>query len=276
MLHDDSFRAMNTDVDVQVAAGERPLEAFLSLRLLFERQEARFSRFRPASLLCRLNGGAAVEDAAFAAACRRAIAAWEFTGGLFNPMVLPALREAGYAGSFETLSSGSPRAQSVPSPARALAISGDRVELREGELDLGGVVKGWTVDLAVEQLAGGFADALVNAGGDLRCAGAEPGEDGWRIAVAASGGEGQAWEGVMRGALATSTTARRRWRTTDGHEAHHLIDPRSGLPSASPFSQVSVWAEEAWVAECWAKAVLIGGPGVAPKAEAAVERVLAR
>jgi thiamine biosynthesis lipoprotein len=276
MLHDDSVRAMNTDVDIQLAADGRPLDAFVGVRLLFEQQEARFSRFRPNSLLCRLNAGAAIEDATFAAACRRAIAACEFTDGLFNPMVLPALCDAGYAGSFETVAGGSPRAQPVPDPAHALALDGDRVQLRTGALDLGGLVKGWTVDLALGQLAERYPDALVNAGGDLRCAGAEPGEDGWRIAVAAPDGTLPAWQGAMRGALATSTTARRRWRTTDGGEAHHLIDPRTGLPSISPYSQVSAWAEETWVAECWAKAVLIAGPALLAKAESAVTRILAR
>ena len=45
MQFTESFRAMNTDVDAIIEAPSRPLDAFLTLRLLFEQQEERFSRF---------------------------------------------------------------------------------------------------------------------------------------------------------------------------------------------------------------------------------------
>ena len=70
----------------------------------------------------------------------------------------------------------------------------------------------------------------------------------------------------MRGAVATSTTLKRRWRTDSGREAHHLIDPRSGLPAESPFAQVTAWGAETWRSEVWAKAVLIGGEAAAEQA----------
>ena len=96
MQYSETFPAMGTTVDTVVEADSPPIAAFLSIRLLFECQEAKFSRFRPTSLLSRLNRGETIEDAAFAAACGLALEAHEFTRGVFNPMVLPALREAGY------------------------------------------------------------------------------------------------------------------------------------------------------------------------------------
>jgi len=204
-----------------------------------------------------------------------AIEAHGFTGGLYNPMVLAALREAGYATTFDAVRGGSPRAQTVPDPANCLLFEGDGVRLADGALDLGGIVKGWTVDLAFELLEARYPNLFVNAGGDLRCSGSEEGIDGWLIAVGAPEGQAAYWEGPMRHAVATSTTRKRRWKTTTGAAAHHLIDPRTGLPAESPFEQVSVWAPEAWRAECWAKAVLIGGPEAADAAAKAGLRVLA-
>ncbi|HMO96037.1 MAG TPA: FAD:protein FMN transferase [Tepidiformaceae bacterium] len=253
MQFDDSFHAMGTDIDVLVVASRRPIEAFISLRLLFEEQESLFSRFRNSSLLSRLNGGASIEHPRFATACRMALEAHESTGGLFNPMVLPALLDSGYDRSIEAVGGGHPRAQRVPDPRSCLVLHGDTVRLREGALDLGGIIKGWTVDLAIDLLEG-VDGALINAGGDLRAAGA----NGWQIEVEAPGG-GIAWAGDAAGALATSTTATRRWLTNGDTMAHHLIDPRTGLPSAGPAAQVSAWGTETWRAECWAKAVLIGG-----------------
>ena len=79
----------------------------------------------------------------------------------------------------------------------------------------------------------------------------------------------------MTGAIATSTTRKRRWTTASGGLAHHLIDPRTGMPAESPFDQVSCWAAETWRAEVWAKAVLIGGEAAAERAAGAGVPVLA-
>jgi thiamine biosynthesis lipoprotein len=75
--------------------------------------------------------------------------------------------------------------------------------------------------------------------------------------------------------MATSSRLRRRWATTSGGEAHHLIDPRSGLPADTPYVQVTTWASETWRAEVWAKAVLIGGPATLDRALLFVDRLLA-
>ncbi len=274
MQYQDSFRAMNTDIDVIVDGPSTPVGAFLNARLLFERQEQRFSRFRESSLLSRLNLGETIDDEMLARVVRMAFDAYEFTGGLFNPMILPALQDAGYSATFDDVRGGMPRSQAVPDPRRALGIDGNSVRLHQGQLDLGGIVKGWTVDLAMEAFVGECPNLLVNAGGDLRCAGEEEGVDGWFIGIDSVDGTEQPWQGAMRGALATSTTRKRRWTTEGGGTAHHLIDPRTGMPADSPYSQVSVWHETAWIAECWAKAVLIGGPTALSLAEKHV-RVLA-
>ncbi len=268
MQFSESFPAMGTTVDVLIETDSPPIAAFLSIRLLFERQEAVFSRFRDASLLSRLNAGEMINDARFAAACSLALEANAFTQGIFNPMVLTALREAGYDRTFEDITSqGSPRAQSVPRLADCLGVSGSRVRLREGQLDLGGIVKGWTVDLALDMFCGEFDGLLVNAGGDLRCAGNEDGNDGWWVEVDGPGSP--AWSGLVRGAVATSSTAKRRWKGERGTLVHHLIDPRTGLPADSGFAQVTVWGAETWRAECWAKAILIAGKHLIAEAASA-------
>ena len=59
------------------------------------------------------------------------------------------------------------------------------------------------------------------------------------------------------GALATSSTLRRRWSTDEG-EAHHVIDPRTGQPSTGAAVACSVIAAEAWWAEALATTMLVG------------------
>jgi len=275
MLFEDSFRAMDTQVDILVVAEEPPLDGFLAVRQLFADEEARFSRFDTATPLSQLNRGETVVDPEFAQVCRLALDAFRFTTGHFNPMILPALVDAGYNRSFGDGLAGTPRRQEVPSPVHCLRVDGDRVCLRSGQLDLGGIVKGWTVDRAIEILSCRYPDVCINAGGDVRAEGSEPGHNGWWMTIDGLTPTRSAWEGDLRGALATSSTRNRRWQGAAGTEVHHLIDPRTGVPAVSTFAQVSVWADCTWRAEVWAKAVLIGGSETADDCKALGFRVLA-
>jgi thiamine biosynthesis lipoprotein len=65
--------------------------------------------------------------------------------------------------------------------------------------------------------------------------------------------------GLADGALATSSTTRRRWRTEAGDQRHHLIDPRTREPAVTTVQSVSVIAASAMTAEVHAKASLIAG-----------------
>ncbi len=115
-------------------------------------------------------------------------------------------------------------------------------------------------DIVIDEvLAGGAEGACVNLGGDLRVAGSSPHGESWTIAVE------DPWTsepitliGLRAGAVATSTTLRRRW-TVDGQPKHHLIDPATGDPSTSDLVLTTVIAGEAWMAEVRAKAILLRG-----------------
>lgn len=267
---------MDTAIDMFVEAPDAPPPgAFIGARLLFEQQEQRFSRFRETSLLSRLNRGETIDDPWLARAVTMAIDAFQITDGRFNPMVLTALQQTGYDRTFQEIAAGGViGSQRVPDPTRVLRVTGTSVELLAGQMDLGGIIKGWTADLAAEHLAAEHANAFVNAGGDIRCVGSDGIGDGWALDVSAPDGS-RAWEGRVRGGVATSTSLKRRWKTAAGQDAHHLIDPGTGMPSDSPFVQVTARAEACWLAEVWAKAVLIGGAETLERATRARVPVLA-
>lgn len=268
---------MGTTVYVVVRSPGRPLVGFASVRAWFGMVEARLSRFREGSAVWQVNRGEAIDDWMLAELARVAFAAWGATEGLVNPLILEALESAGYDESFERIQGprGRLAAQPVPHPSAAIDIQGTTVRLKRGAIDLGGLAKGWAVDRAAELLEGMGLDALVNAGGDLRAVGEEaPGAGGWMVAIERPDGTVM-WEGTTNAALATSSAMRRRWPTTDGGWAHHLIDPRTGLPADSPYVQVTVAAERCLWAEVWSKAILIGGPETLQRASGNVSGVAA-
>jgi FAD:protein FMN transferase len=124
-------------------------------------------------------------------------------------------------------------------------------------LDFGGIAKGMAVDAALAALAGrGFGAALVNAGGDLAVLGTPPGERQWSLAVPGR----DAWWSIplVRGALATSGIARRHWLQA-GAPRHHLLDPRTGLPSSSGLWSATVAAGSCAQAEVAAKVAFLLG-----------------
>lgn len=126
--------------------------------------------------------------------------------------------------------------------------------------DPGGIGKGLAADIVIgEALAAGASGVCVNLGGDLRVAGYNPRGETWTVAIEHPlMDEPVALVGLSAGAVATSTTLRRRWNV-DGHARHHLIDASTGEPSKSDLELVTVIAAEAWVAEVMAKAVLLRG-----------------
>jgi len=260
------FRAMGTDVQVLVTAPDpqRAAELAAGAEADVRRYEARWSRFLASSELSRLNasaGGPVLLPRDTFALVELAVSAWRQTDGLFDPTVLDALEAAGYDRSFEDVTG---RELGGRAPGRVPGPGGIRLDGRLGEvvvpagvhLDLGGIGKGHTADLvAVALVERGAAGALVNLGGDLRALGAPIGGDVWVVAVDT---EPAVEVALAAGAVATSTTAKRRW-TSQGHPMHHLIDPATGAPAETGLATVTVVAGTAAWAEVLAKAVLVGG-----------------
>ncbi|HEV7861473.1 MAG TPA: FAD:protein FMN transferase [Acidimicrobiia bacterium] len=265
---DVAFRAMGSDAHVIVVDGPPGLAERARRRI--EQLERRWSRFLPDSEISRLTqrAGEWVELSGDSVLLvERALDAWRLTVGRFDPTVLGAVIRAGYDRSFENLGRTVGDGDSpLTVGAAGIQVEGDRARLPAGVgFDPGGIGKGLAADLAVaEALVAGAAGACVNLGGDLRVAGLPPGhrscvDAAWTVGIEHPWSpEPLALLGLHEGAVATSTTLRRRWRTT-GRERHHLIDPWTGAPSASDLTLAAVVTAEAWVAEVLAKSVLLRG-----------------
>jgi thiamine biosynthesis lipoprotein len=242
------FEAMGCLVEIGGATGREAAE----IRRLFEARDRQFSRFRPGSELSRVNRAARdliVVSKTFGQMVERALKAARATGGLVDPTLGAALRRAGYDRDFHELG---PRLEpALTGPVgrwRSIRVTGRLLARPIGvELDLNGVVKGQTVDEALDLLSG---EGFVAAGGDYAGRGA------FDVALPAGGAAR-----VTRGGLATSGTTKRRWLRA-GSWQHHLIDPRTGEPAGSPWTEVTVSAGTCLQADIAAKAAfLLGNAG---------------
>ena len=263
--HQIAFRAMNSDIELLCygPGAERRLNRAATWLAAYEE---RYSRFRVLSELSRLNAAAGRPFRSSPGLFRFVRLALDFarrSDGVFDPTVLRQLELAGYDRSFELITHAPARApRTAPQKARWSDVRLDEasrtITLPEGAgIDLGGVGKGWAVDRMASILG---RPCLVNGGGDV-FAGEKPPDDAtWRVGVAdpfAPERDLMVMRVVDRG-VATSSSLRRRWKAGEA-TLHHLIDPRTGAPSAADAVQVTVVAPSTLLADYHAKVALILG-----------------
>jgi thiamine biosynthesis lipoprotein len=218
----------------------------------------RLTRFSPESELSRFNASAgrwAEVSPLLESLLRESLRAHDLSDGLVNAAVLPAVLAAGYARTFSL--GPTPVTASVVPPALpdVLDVRPGSARLNRGaSIDLGGIAKGWLADRLAADLG---PNALVNLCGDLYARGGGETGDGWPVGM----------PGMEKTVLlldmgaATSGTRKRSW----GAELHHLIDPRTGLPSGSDLAEASVIARSGADAEIFAKAALLLGSAEAER-----------
>lgn len=237
------------------------------------------SRFREDSELMGVNRGAGrpvAVGALLLEAVEVALRVAAMTAGDVDPTVGRAVVLAGYDRDFDAL---------VPSlaPLRATSVAGWRavaldrsagtVRVPRGvALDLGSTAKALAADRAAALVAERTGSGvLVNLGGDIALAGEAP-ECGWPVRVCEdhrSGPDAPGQTIVLRsGALATSSTTTRRWRRGAG-QAHHIVDPATGLPAAEVWRTASVAAATCVDANAASTAAIVRGAGAAEWLDAA-------
>jgi thiamine biosynthesis lipoprotein len=258
---------MGTDVHVLVVGGRD--DALERAQSRIADLESRWSRFIPTSEVSRLN-----DNAGFPTVCSRdtltlvgrAIDAWRFTEGRFDPTVLGAVRRAGYDESFDDLPATRSRVDGYESRTTgAAAIEVDAatnmiVLPHDIGFDPGGIGKGLAADIVSDEaMAAGARGVCVNIGGDLRVRGSAPDGGAWAVDVLDPiDDRRRAVVALAAGAVATSSRARRKWMVGDQAQ-HHLVDPSTQLPVHNDVVAATVVASEGWRAEVLAKAVFVAG-----------------
>jgi thiamine biosynthesis lipoprotein len=132
-----------------------------------------------------------------------------------------------------------------------------RLERPDAALDLGGIAKGFAVDMAVVALRShGVLHGLVNVGGDLVALGVDREEEPWRIGVRSPRDEDSIVE-VLRvsdAAIATSGDYVHYFQH-GGRRYHHLLDPATGAPRRTRTRSLTVEAERCMTADAAATAL---------------------
>jgi thiamine biosynthesis lipoprotein len=250
-----SFTAFATTCEVQYAVGEcddRAAGFEAAVVSWVQAFEAKYTRFRPTSLVSRINtaaGNSWVEvDEDMEQMLKLCDALYAMTEGVLDPTALPLLRLWNWKAERPVI----PSAGDIAAARRLVGWS--KVQRAPGRiflpepgmaLDFGGFGKEYAVDIVAQiALNHGVADVLVDFGHDLRALGAPPGRPAWHIGLEDPQRPGSSWGSVAltgsRG-IASSGDYLRCFRI-EGRRYGHIVDPRTGWPVANGCTQATVIA----------------------------------
>lgn len=254
-----------------VCPGDVAAQSELLTRWVLTEVDRTCSRFRPASDLSRANARAGrwtEVDPLLVAAVAAAVAVAGDTAGLVTPLLGRSLVALGYDRDLEELRrspSDTPRMLPRPTPDSWSLLRWQEAAVRvptDTALDLGSIGKAWAADLVAGTIRAELGvPALVDIGGDIAVTGA----GGWPVAVQEHPDAAQADQLVWLdgGGLATSSTRARRW-TQAGATCHHVLDPRTGLPTSGPWHTVTATGPTCVAANAATTAALVLGEAAVP------------
>jgi FAD:protein FMN transferase len=245
---------MGTLAEVQAAGPADPAPALTAAFAALQRVDDRMTLWRPSELTTLNHAGRARLSSETATVLWHALEMSYATGGAFDPTVEPLVRASGHLG-------GKPRRLSRCERWRLLSRVGTahvhldpatrEVRLDPGtRLDLGGIAKGYAVDLALAALRdAGARRGLVDLGGSSL------GVFGAPITLAVRDperAEAPAWATfTLDGAALSSSGGDQR--------PGHILDPRTGLPARKVLA-ATVVAASAMEADALSTAVFVLGP----------------
>ncbi|MDB6133940.1 MAG: FAD:protein transferase [Verrucomicrobiales bacterium] len=264
------FRALGTDCQIKFREPRerRALQFAADALDWLGKFEAKFSRFRPESMVSRINAAAGHDwvetDAETEQMLDIADDLFRLTEGILDPTVLPLLRVWDWKTVHEKLPE-----TAVVEQARALCGWG-KIQRRSGwvflpkegmGLDFGGFGKELAVD-AVARIArnAGIKDALIDLGRDVFAMGGNGTHPFWHVGIEDGNEPGKCWGGLaVSGRAVCASGDHARGFTHKGITYGHILDPRTGWPVRNGMRAVTVVAPTCLEAGIHSTAVFVLG-----------------
>ncbi len=269
-LRDLRFKALGTDCSIKFRMpDERAALAFAAEALSWLTGfEAQFSRFRPDSMISRINAAAGKDwvevdvtmDFMLDVAdniCRR-------TDGILDCTLLPLQRVWDWKSIHRQL-------PSMDEVKAALALTGWKKVLRRPgavflpEAGMGLDFGGFGKEFAVDNLAGiarkhHITDVLIDLGRDIFALGGNGTQPFWHVGIEDGCHPGNCWGGLaVSGEAVSASGDYARFFIHDGIRYGHILDPRTGWPVANGMRAVTVVAPTCLEAGIYSTAIFVLG-----------------
>ena len=266
---------LGTFLHIVAQTDVEPSEIYSRMMQLDSVAKASMSIFDEQSLLSRVNSGQTDSlDSHIIYNLELARRVHQLSGGAYDVTIKPLTTAYGFAGK--------ERDYKVNIDSLLQFVGMDKVSIENGRLvktdervalDFNSIAKGYTVDLAANELEQmGVENYIVDIGGEVRCKGINKKGVAWRVGVETpfdgnqSNGEFiQQVISLSNCAMATSGNYRRYYLDGEGRKVAHTIDPRTGQSVISELLSATV------IAPTCAEADAYGTMFMALGKEAAIE-----
>jgi thiamine biosynthesis lipoprotein len=261
--------ALGTWVNVVVASEKIDPEKLADIAFdEMKRIEKKFSKTIETSVISKLNKERTIiADKETLFLIKAAINYADLTGSAFDPTVGELIEIWG----FDDMNSEKrvPSKEEIESALEGVSykfikIEGDKITLLNDKtkIDLGGIAKGYAVDMAVQKIKelDPNATGFIDAGGDIGIIGPKFGRFAWVIGIRdPDKGPYDIKDQIYlkEGAIVTSGNYE-RFFVKDGVKYHHLLDPKTGYP-ANYFKSVTIIADSAMKADAMSTAIFVLG-----------------
>lgn len=232
--------AMDTVMDLQIW-GPDSEKAVAAVKQLIVSMEEQWSAQKENSKITALNRGETVEDELL----NQVQALSARTKGAFDPQLYSLMTLWGFPN----------KAYSVPTQAQIDQAKTQRM------WDLGGTVKGYTGQLAAQQLQEfRVTHGILNLGGNIQTFGDNPDGSPWSIGVQnPAGGDYLGVVSVMGTMSVVTSGDYQRYFEKDGVRYHHILDPQTGRPAQSGLSSATVICRDGLTADALSTALFVMG-----------------
>ncbi|MBI5306594.1 FAD:protein FMN transferase [Candidatus Wolfebacteria bacterium] len=277
----EKIKSMGTDVEIFISTENKKLaeEKIKWLKKTLFYFENRFSRFIKNNELGKLNFSSSenfLASPTMTDILKKGQQFHKITKGVFDPTIITSLENFGYDKDFNDLEKNQ---EDNFDPAHKIMcgkkfekgsfgeiiIDEEKRTIRKNgsfKIDLGGIGKGYIIDLLTGEFGKYFSDFWISAGGDMFLSGKNDGQN-WQVNIQNPFDLKNNIATIIeiknsRMAVATSGIVKRQWRK--GKKLfHHLIDPKTGLPVENDILSATVIAPDAISADVFAKTVVIMG-----------------
>lgn len=205
---------------------------------------------------------------------RYAIQMHDMTDGSFNPLVYPLMRLWGFADKQYRV----PDQQEIDFCLRHMdtdkvnigQVNNDenmkdkayivKLQDKNMELDLGGIVKGYVSDRITELYADcGVKDGIINLGGNVFALGHKPDGSEWKVGIKNPAGDGYTGVLSVTDKAVITSGGYERYFVENDKVYHHIINPATGRPADSGLVSVTIVSDDGMLADSLSTALYIMG-----------------
>lgn len=252
-------------ISVYSKDGEKVLDGCFEL---CEELENIFSRTKEGSELYEVNHrltNSVVLSEDLTQVIQEGLTFYKNSGGKFDITVAPLLELWDFKSQDKTVPDDERiQAAAAKVDGSSIHLSGNTLtfDRDDTKIDLGALAKGYAADKLKEYLLKeGVSSAMINLGGNVLAVGEKPDGSPWKVGIqkpfADRGETSQVLE--VRDESVVSSGIYERYFEEDGVLYHHILNPDTGYPADTDYSQVTIVSESSLLGDALSTVSLLAG-----------------